>query len=129
MVRGAVGLASASSVSEQFIQQKIRAELGVGDARLWRNNTGCLQDRNGRAVRFGLAPGSSDLIGLRRIVVGPEHVGRTLAVFTAVEVKDARGRASPEQVRFLEVVRDLGGLGGIARSVEEAHQIIYPPTL
>lgn len=116
-------------MSEQLVQQKIRAELGLGDARLWRNNTGCLQDRNGRAVRFGLAPGSSDLIGLRRIVVGPEHIGRTLAVFTAVEVKDARGRASPEQVRFLEVVRDMGGLGGIARSVEEAHQIIYPSDL
>jgi len=113
-------------VSEQAIQQRIRLELGRGDVRLWRNNTGCLQDRNGRMVRFGLAPGSSDLIGLRRVRIGPEHVGMDLAVFAAVEVKDARGRASPEQVRFVEVVRDLGGLAGVARSVDEARSILHP---
>ena len=113
-------------MSEQAIQQRIRLELGRGDVRLWRNNTGCLQDRNGRMVRFGLAPGSSDLIGLRRVRIGPEHVGMDLAVFAAVEVKDARGRASPEQVRFVEVVRDLGGLAGVARSVDEARSILHP---
>lgn len=116
-------------MSEQRIQQEIRLALGRGDVRLWRNNTGCLQDRGGRLVRFGLCPGSSDLIGLRRIRVGPEHVGMDLAVFAAVEVKDARGRASPEQVRFIEVVRDLGGLAGVARSVDDAQSILHPLNL
>lgn len=116
-------------MSEQRIQQEIRLALGRGDVRLWRNNTGCLQDRRGQMVRFGLAPGSSDLIGLRRIRIGPEHVGMDLAVFAAVEVKDARGRASPEQKQFLQVINELGGLGGIARSIDDAHSILHPPHL
>jgi hypothetical protein len=116
-------------MSEQAIQQQIRLELGKGSVRLWRNNTGCLQDRQGRMVRFGLAPGSSDLIGLRQVTIGPEHVGKTLAVFCAVEVKAERGRASPEQLKFLQVVQTLGGLGGIARSVTDAQQILHPAHL
>lgn len=114
-------------MSEQAIQQAIRLELGGrGDVRLWRNNTGCLKDNRGQLVRFGLAPGSSDLIGLRRVRIGPEHVGMELAVFAAIEVKDARGRASPEQVRFVEVVKNLGGLAGVARTVADARSILYP---
>ncbi len=113
-------------MSEQAIQQRIRLDLGRGDVRLWRNNTGCLKDNRGQLVRFGLAPGSSDLIGLRRVTVRPEDVGRELAVFVAIEVKDARGRASPDQDRFIEVVRDLGGLAGVARSVDDARSIVHP---
>jgi hypothetical protein len=116
-------------MSEQAIQQQIRLACGRGPVRLWRNNTGCLQDKTGRTVRFGLAPGSSDLIGLRQVTIGPEHVGKTLAVFSAIEVKAERGRASPEQLQFLHVVQNLGGLGGIARSVEDAQQILNPPHL
>lgn len=115
-------------MSEQRIQQEIRLALGNGDVRLWRNNTGCLFDRQGRPVRFGLAPGSSDLIGLRRMRIGPEHVGQEVAVFAAVEVKDARGRPTQEQLQFLEIVRQMGGLGGIARSVDDAQRILYPTT-
>lgn len=115
-------------MSEQRIQQEIRLACGRGDVRLWRNNTGCLKDLSGRMVRFGLAPGSSDLIGLRRIKIGPEHVGQELAVFCAIEVKDSRGRASPQQLNFIKHVQDFGGFAGIARSVEEAQQILSPET-
>lgn len=115
-------------MSEQRIQQEIRIALGNGPVRLWRNNTGCLFDRSGRPVRFGLAPGSSDLIGLRTITVRPQDVGRELAVFAAVEVKDARGRPTQEQLKFLDTVNRMGGLGGIARSVDEARRILYPTT-
>lgn len=113
-------------MSEQRIQQEIRLELSRGDVRLWRNNTGCLKDDRGQLVRFGLAPGSSDLIGLRRVRIGPEHVGMDVAVFAAIEVKDARGRASPDQVKFIEVVQSLGGLAGVARSVSDAEAIVNP---
>ena len=113
-------------MSEQRIQQQIRLELGRGDVRLWRNNTGCLKDDRGQLVRFGLAPGSSDLIGLRRVRIRPEHVGMEVAVFAAIEVKDARGRASPDQLKFIEAVRGLGGLSGVARSVADAESIVHP---
>lgn len=114
-------------MTEQQIQQAIRLALGRGDIRLWRNNTGTLYDRQGRPVTFGLCKGSSDLIGLRSVTIGPEHVGRTLAVFAALEVKSATGRPTPEQVAFIDTVRELGGLAGVVRSVSEATAILHPP--
>lgn len=112
-------------MQEHPVQQQILAELGSGCCRLWRNNTGTLMDRNGRPVKFGLCKGSSDLIGLRSVVVTPEMVGQRLAVFSAVEVKPPKGgRVRPEQQHFIEVVQGLGGLAGVARSVEDAERIL-----
>ena len=114
-------------MSEAVIQQQIRLALGSGSVRLWRNNTGTLPDRQGRPVRFGLCKGSSDLIGLRTITIGPEHVGQTMAVFAAVEVKSATGRPTPDQRAFIDTVQSMGGLAGIARSVEDAAAILQFP--
>ena len=114
-------------MSEQHIQQEIRLALGRGPARLWRNNTGTLLDRQGRPVQFGLCKGSSDLIGLRTITIGPEHVGQTMAVFAAVEVKALKGRTTPEQQAFIDTVQGMGGLAGIARSVDDAAAILQLP--
>ena len=108
---------------ELAVQNSIRLALGRGLVRLFRNNTGALKDINGRLVRFGLCQGSSDLIGWRTVTITPEMVGQDIAQFVAIEVKD-RGRATAEQVRFIEVVRDAGGLAGVARSVEDAKAIL-----
>ena len=56
---------STLSNSETKFQQEIRIALGQrSDLRLCRNETGKLPDpRTGRWVQFGLAKGSSDLIG------------------------------------------------------------------
>ena len=108
---------------EQRVQNQIRLDLGRGPVRLWRNNTGALKDAAGRLVRYGLCPGSSDIIGLRQVVVTPDMVGHTLAVFAAIEVKD-RGRATPEQQAFIDAVATLGGMAGVARSVDDARAIL-----
>ena len=114
-------------VTEQQTQQAIRLELSRGPVRLWRNNSGLLYDRQGRPVSFGLCKGSSDLIGFRSITIGPEHVGQRLAVFAAVGVKSATGRATTEQQAFIEMVQAAGGLAGVARSTEEAGGILHLP--
>ena len=76
-------------------------------------------------MQFGVAsPGGSDLIGYRQVVIGPEHVGRTMAVFTAVEVKSERGRATKEQCAFVEHVRGAGGIAGVVRSVDDAKALL-----
>lgn len=94
--------------------------------RLWRNNSGSLPDpRTGRYVQFGVGnPGGSDLIGYRRVRVTPEMVGQDVAVFAAVEVKTPRGRIKPEQQQFVDHIRSAGGIAGIARSVDEAKNIL-----
>ena len=115
---------ASSSPSEHEIQQRIRLACGRGAVRLWRNNTGALVDQQGRFVRFGLCKGSSDLIGLRVLEITPELVGQRLAQFVALEVKTAQGVLSPEQKAFLQLVQQLGGLGAVCRSIEQAQAVL-----
>lgn len=101
-----------------------------GATRLWRNNVGVLQDRTGRPVAYGLGseggramPGTSDAIGLHTITITPDMVGRQVAVFTAIEVKD-QASLTDAQRRFLLAVHNLGGIAGCARSVDDARRIL-----
>ena len=104
--------------------------LSRGVTRLWRNNVGVLQDRNGRPVAYGLGseggralPGTSDTIGLHSVTITPDMVGRQIAVFTAIEVKD-QGRLTPQQRAFILNVHRMGGIAGCARSVDDARAIL-----
>lgn len=85
-------------------------------ARLFRNNVGCLQDKNGAWVTYGLCPGSSDLIGWTPVKIVPEMVGKNIAVFTAVEVKTIKGTVSKEQENFICIVEQSGGMAFVVRS-------------
>ena len=112
--------------AETILQQRIRLAVGTNpDARIFRNQVGSLPDpRTGRLVTFGLARGSADLIGWRTITVTQAMVGTRLAIFTSIEVKTPTGRVRPEQQAWLEAVQGAGGIAVIARSVEDALQII-----
>lgn len=105
--------------------------------RLFRNNTGTGWQgtrmpspaglvilKDARPLNAGLCVGSSDLIGWTTVKITPDMVGLEVAIFTAVEVKAIRGRATAEQVNFIDQVRKSGGLAGVARSPEEARKII-----
>lgn len=96
---------------ESVLQSNIMLRCGKEGIVLLRNNSGSLPDpKTGRYIRYGVgSPGGSDLIGWNK-------EGR----FCAVEVKTARGRVRPEQVRFINAVRAGGGYAGIARSEEDA---------
>jgi hypothetical protein len=111
-------------VTEQQIQQQIRLSCSRGPVRLYRNNCGVLQDRRGVPVRYGLQPGSADLIGWRTVTITPEMVGQQVAVFTSIEVKAASGRLRPEQRQWLDAVQAAGGIAGVARSVADAVAIL-----
>jgi hypothetical protein len=112
-------------MSEARVQQLIRLELSSAGAVMFRNNVGAYKDASGRLVRYGVCnPGGSDLIGWQPVRITPDMVGRTLAVFTAVEVKAPGGRITPAQQNFLDVVRRAGGFSGVARSEAEARQVL-----
>lgn len=100
-------------MSETDVQDAIRLAAHSLGLVLWRNNVGLATDGL-RKIRYGLCPGSADLIG----ILVPE--GR----FCAFEVKSATGRASEEQERFLALVRRSGGVAGIVRSVEDVRALI-----
>ena len=94
---------------EQDIQRLIMLALSEAGCLIFRNNVGVLKNAAGIPIKFGLAVGSSDLIG-----IAPG--GR----FLAVEIKTPTGKATTEQLRFIEAVRARGGIAGIARSPAEA---------
>ena len=112
--------------AETTLQQQIRLAHGTrSDCRLFRNQVGQLPDpRTGRPVQFGLARGSADLIGWRTITITPEMVGQQLAVFTSIEVKTSTGRVRPEQQAWLTAVQTAGGIAGVARSIQDANEIL-----
>jgi hypothetical protein len=78
---------------------------------------------NPHVIKIG-APGMSDLGGLTSHEITAADIGRTLAIYLAIECKAGKARANPEQTAFLEMVARLGGRAGIARSIEDAGRII-----
>ena len=110
---------------EQPLQNTIRLALGCHpDVRLFRNNVGALRDQRGQLVTYGLCTGSSDLIGLRRVTVTPDMIGQQLAVFSALEVKLPGRKPTKPQEKFLAMVQNMGGLSGVATSIESARSIL-----
>jgi len=105
-------------MSEGEILDAIRVALNQRTGVIvFRNNVGVANHWNQKTervevVRYGLAVGSSDLIG----IVG----GR----FMALEVKTPKGRVTPEQALFQRLVRSMGGFACVVRSVEEAEAAV-----
>jgi hypothetical protein len=117
-------------MSEAATIQEIRLALGRDPAlRLFRHNQGALKDATGRVVRFGLHAGCPDLVGWRSVTIGPEHIGRTLAVFAGLEVKAPKGRhpVTPEQRQFLDVLTQAGGMCGVVTNTAQARLILGLP--
>ena len=112
--------------SEQTIQQHIRLACSNGPVRLWRNNVGRLPNpRTEQWVDYGVGgKGAGDLLGWRTITITPEMVGQRVAVFTSIEVKSTTGRVRQEQQQWLDAVTAAGGIAGVARSVEDAEQLL-----
>ncbi|CAG2144542.1 hypothetical protein LMG31506_03028 [Cupriavidus yeoncheonensis] len=80
--------------------------------------------RNARPFSTGLPAGFADLFGLTPVVVTPDMVGQRVAVFTAIEFKATKGRASEKQAAFLKAVNDNGGRAGVARSAKDALRVV-----
>lgn len=89
--------------------------------RLWTNASGFDSTRN---VRYGLAVGSSDKIGILPTVITPEMVGKTLGIFCAIELKAARGRVSEAQQEFIDKVLAAGGIAGIVKTNADFDKLI-----
>ncbi len=120
--------ATGGGGSESRAQSEIRLAAPSLGMRLWRNNVGVLKNEAGTPVRYGLANDSKalnkqlksgDLIGWRRLLVGPEHVGATIAQFVSVECKALgwtyRGDEHEQaQQRWAALVATEGGFARFA---------------
>lgn len=122
---------------ESTIQAQAMIAASRCGARLFRNHVGTgymgrVVHREGATVTisparqctFGLAPGSSDLIGWAPVLITPDMVGQTLPVFASVELKTDTGRLRPEQIVWLDTMRAIGARAGVARNAAEAVEIL-----
>jgi hypothetical protein len=126
------GITQRKSMSEKnIVNLAMMAATKLG-ARLFRNNTGTgwagdkvvhLKDKviieNPRPLRAGLMKGSSDLIGWTPITIDYHMVGKTIAVFTAMECKTPTGRVSEDQKIFIGNVEQANGIVGVIRSDDD----------
>ena len=73
-------------------------------------------------VGFGGAPGYA-ICSLKPKSHWPE-VGKTFARFLSLEMKKAKGRISPDQLKWKEVVEKDGGLAGIIRCDKDIDELL-----
>jgi len=134
-----------TSGEETNILRRIMLRLSGPTMRLFRNNVGTayigqattfrtsgivnvdagdVLVKQGRIFHAGLVKGSSDIIGIKSVIITPEMVGKPVAVFTAIEGKTKSGRATVEQIAFINMVNGMGGIAFIARNEEEAELLM-----
>ena len=98
---------------ETVIKKRIMAECSKHGAVVWINSTGSGFMDSGHYVKYGLCKGSSDLIGITKD-------GR----FLAIEVKQPGRYPTREQILFIEFIRKMGGLAGVARKESDVEDIL-----
>lgn len=127
---------------ETPIMREIMLAVSKVGVRIFRNNVamawvgrvitrsdGMVTIDNARPLHAGLCEGSADLIGWHSITITPDMVGKKVAVFVAIEAKSSKGTVKENQLNFLNAVQAAGGIAIVARSPQDALNIIENPIL
>jgi hypothetical protein len=107
----------------------------------WPNQRGSYRPSTGGYISYGLPPPprgrveaademkGSDRIGFREVVITPDMVGKTVAVFTGIELKTENDRIAPGQVRWHNFLLEHGAISEVWKakadgSIEVTHEKI-----
>lgn len=94
----------------------------ITTTRLARVQNGDVVIRNARPFHSGF-PGWSDLGGWSPIVIIPDMVGKTFAIYTVAEVKE-RAPVTKEQLDFIAAVNAAGGRAGVVHNEKELAAVL-----
>lgn len=107
-------------MNEKDIEKKIILSVQECGTTVFKNNVGSakkVDPNTGKEywINFGLCEGSSDLIGITPVKITADMVGKTMGVFTAIEVKknvNKKYKASrmESQKRFIDFINSKGGI-------------------
>ena len=100
-------------MSEAAIQKRVMMEATRLGLRVFRNNTGCLLNKHGTPVHYGLHVGSSDLIGWT-----------CTGQFVAIETK-AKGKMSTASVAQRNFIAEVSKAGGFACIIDDENNLKY----
>lgn len=99
-------------IPEKTIQDQIRSALSYYCV-VFRANVGTFKQGD-RFISTGIPKGFPDLFGFRK------SDGKMFFI----EVKNVKGRLSPEQINFGKKMEEAKVLYGVARSVDDAFKIV-----
>jgi hypothetical protein len=132
-------MSTTNAKSESQIDEEIKLEAAVQfRSHLWRNNVGALFDAMKRMVRYGLANDSAtineklksgDRIGITPVVITQDMVGKTIGVFTSIEVKKegwtykATEREKAQQA-WIDLIKNCGGIADFANSKQRYINVV-----
>lgn len=134
-------------MSETNVVKEIMLACSNGATRLFKLTTGqgwvgnfkrvknMLVATTFRPLRAGLTKadgelltGASDLNGWTTITMTPEWaerlMGKSIAIYTVIEVKDLKGSAQKHQKTFVTRMRFYGAIAGFAKTPEQAQAVI-----
>jgi len=130
---------------ENPAQRECWIELGLAGGKVFRINTGRAWAGKGTRLRDGSVlvnpaqlvclgfadlknepvVGVGDLAGWFPVVVTPEMVGHTIAVYINPEAKPLKGgRVSKEQQKHIALVRRDGGIAGVVKCAADVRAMI-----
>lgn len=124
-------LDSTGSKREYIVQKEILEYLHTPRLKdvcyVWRNQSTGVFDPISGTFRMnkglGRINGVADILG----ILGSASIGADgslgLGRLLAIEVKSSKGKPTPDQASFLLQVNNRGGLGFIARSVEDVEAV------
>lgn len=130
---------------EGLATQGVRIAASLLGARVFRNNAGGCKDDTGRLIRFGLGNDGTkatkdlkfgDYVGFTQVVITPDMVGKTVAVFTNLEIKpvgamqatlqkaSALGSRENLQWETSNYVKESGGFAGFVTDADDVKRVL-----
>ena len=123
-------------MTEAKTQQAVRIAVSEQGGRVWRNNVGACKDVNGRLIRYGLANDSSqlnarikssDLIGIKPVVITEDMVGQVIGQFISYEIKAPGWKFTGNdrevaQAAWITLINSFGGDAGFITDVGQLNK-------
>jgi len=112
-------------ISQNNLATMFRANVGAGwtgnKVQTYPDHVTIYQPRR---FTTGLPPGFPDLVGFKTVTITPDMVGKTIAVFTGLEIKTKTGRVRSDQTTMLQHLIHAGARAGIVRSSVDVDEIL-----
>ena len=79
---------------------------------------------HGSPIRYGLFPGSGDMIGYKTVTITPDMVGQKIAVFQSIEIKTKGDRLRGDQRNWNRALLRDGAIAEVWRDTGKTIEVM-----